>query len=98
MANNVLMFVPHNGPPVWLANENLAALQAEFLKAIEAHGEGFAKFIIDGKLCKVSMPAQVFYMENPAGGEPLLIKSPATPTFEENGQVVFLVRRPPSAD
>jgi hypothetical protein len=98
MANNVLVFVPSNGPPVWLTNPDLAVLQTEFLKAVEAHGEGFARFIVDGKVCKISMPVQAFYMENPAGGEPILIKPPASPTFDENGQVVFLVRRPPSAD
>jgi hypothetical protein len=98
MANNVLMFVPPNDSPVWLTNESLGALQAEFLKAIEAHGEGYAKFIVDGKLCKISMPVQAFYMENPAGGEPILIKPPSPPTFEESGQVVFLVRKPASVE
>jgi hypothetical protein len=36
----------------------------------------------------------LFYVENPAGGAPLVMKDESTPTYDENGLVEVLVKRP----
>jgi len=98
VANNILAFIPANGNESWLSNEKVEVLDQELLQALEAHHEGTARYIIDGKICRVSMPQQIFWVEDPAGGAPRMIKPVEPPTFDANGQVVFLIRRPPGGD
>lgn len=90
------VFIPQDeGLPVWLENEDLEALKKEAYGVIEKGGSGQARFIINGKTCKVSMPTQVYFIENPDGkGAPVPLNSPASPTFDETGKTAFLVERP----
>ena len=92
----IFSLAPADGsPPIWIQNEDFEALKAEAYKVLKDNQGGHANFVINGKLCRVSKPVQVYFIENPeAGKPPMPFNPPDSPSFEEGGKTDFLVPRP----
>lgn len=95
MANIFTLAPTDGGPPIWIENEDLEELKKAAYKLLEDNQGGFARFIINGKPCRVSRPVQLYFIENPeAGAAPLPFNTPGAPTFVEDGKTEFLTSRP----
>ena len=67
--NCSVIVVPSNGAPKPISGADLAAVQTELLTLLETVKDGFCYVHVNGQLCRLSKPIQVFKLKLPDGKE-----------------------------
>lgn len=84
-----IMVPDRGGEPTQLSSDNLEGLCGEAYKALMRGVDGWCYFIIDGVMCHISQPKQVFKVRK-ADGSTIELRDQAGDTFDSTGKFHIL--------
>jgi hypothetical protein len=92
-----IMVATEGGAPVQLSSNDIEALKQLALAEMAKAGQGWCYFVIDGAMCALSQPKQIFHLRLPDGSFSEL-RGVEGPVFDSSGRFTMLRSEQPQPD